>query len=187
MPKHPSRLRARRHSWRRVLAEEGRSGQPSGLPTALQLLPAALRRRAFDEFCSEVISSLATRPIIGDNGGGAPSEAIPSPSVWHLTSAPCEIVLTDEFRHALALLADGKHLFLTGKAGTGKSTLIRRFMAETDRNVVVVAPTGIAALNVNGYTIHRLFGFRTTTTLHDVRGGDYRPGGSPRRSRRWTP
>ncbi len=87
-----------------------------------------------------------------------------------------EIVLTDEFQHALALLAEGKHLFLTGKAGTGKSTLIRRFMAETDRNVVVVAPTGIAALNVNGYTIHRLFGFRTTTTLQDVRGGEYRPG-----------
>ena len=87
-----------------------------------------------------------------------------------------EIVLTDEFRQALALLAGGKHLFLTGKAGTGKSTLIRRFMAETDRNVVVVAPTGIAALNVDGYTIHRLFGFRPTTTLHDVRGGNYRPG-----------
>jgi hypothetical protein len=91
-------------------------------------------------------------------------------------SAPGEIVLTEEFRHALALLAEGEHLFLTGKAGTGKSTLIRRFMAETDRNVVVVAPTGIAALNVDGYTIHRLFGFRTTTTLHDVRGGGYRPG-----------
>jgi len=87
-----------------------------------------------------------------------------------------EIVLTDEFKHALALLAGGEHLFLTGKAGTGKSTLIRRFMAETDRNVVVVAPTGIAALNVDGYTIHRLFGFRTTTTLHDVRDGGYRPG-----------
>nr|WP_225951677.1 DEAD/DEAH box helicase [Mycobacterium sp. OAS707] len=76
----------------------------------------------------------------------------------------------------MALLAEGEHLFLTGKAGTGKSTLIRRFMAETDRNVVVVAPTGIAALNVDGYTIHRLFGFRTTTTLHDVRDGGYRPG-----------
>ncbi|HZN83915.1 MAG TPA: AAA family ATPase [Mycobacterium sp.] len=87
-----------------------------------------------------------------------------------------EIVLTDEFQHALALLAEGEHLFLTGKAGTGKSTLIRRFMAETDRSVVVVAPTGIAALNVDGYTIHRLFGFRATTTLHDVRRGDYRPG-----------
>jgi ATP-dependent DNA helicase PIF1 len=86
------------------------------------------------------------------------------------------LVLTDEFRHALGLLAGGRHVFLTGKAGTGKSTLIRHFMAKTDRAVVVVAPTGIAALNVDGYTIHRLFGFRTTTTLDDVRGGAYRPG-----------
>lgn len=86
------------------------------------------------------------------------------------------IVVTDEFRHALDLLAGGSNLFLTGKAGTGKSTLIRLFMAETDRNVVVVAPTGIAALNVDGHTIHRLFGFRTTTTLDDVRSGGYRPG-----------
>ena len=86
------------------------------------------------------------------------------------------LVLTDEFRHALELLAGGRHVFLTGKAGTGKSTLIRLFMAETNRNVVVVAPTGIAALNVDGYTIHRLFGFRTTTTLDDVRNGAYRPG-----------
>ena len=86
------------------------------------------------------------------------------------------LVLTDEFRHALELLAGGRHVFLTGSAGTGKSTLIRLFMADTDRNVVVVAPTGIAALNVDGYTVHRLFGFRTTTTLADVRGGEYRPG-----------
>jgi ATP-dependent DNA helicase PIF1 len=55
------------------------------------------------------------------------------------SAAEREIVLTEEFRHALALLAEGEHLFLTGKAGTGKSTLIRRFMAETERNVVVVA------------------------------------------------
>ena len=87
-----------------------------------------------------------------------------------------EFVLTDEFTQALALLSGGKHLFLTGKAGTGKSTLIRRFIAETDRNVVVVAPTGIAALNVDGYTIHRLFSFNTTTSLDDVRTGRYYPG-----------
>jgi ATP-dependent DNA helicase PIF1 len=86
------------------------------------------------------------------------------------------IVLTEEFERALELLAGGRHVFLTGKAGTGKSTLIRRFMSSTDRNVVVIAPTGIAALNVGGYTIHRLFGFRATTTLEDVRRGDYRPG-----------
>ena len=93
-----------------------------------------------------------------------------------LAPAGDPLVLTDEFREALSLLAAGRHLFLTGKAGTGKSTLIRHFMAGTDRNVVVVAPTGIAALNVDGYTIHRLFGFRTTTTLADVTSGAYRPG-----------
>ena len=93
-----------------------------------------------------------------------------------MNSARDGFVLTDEFRHALGLLAGGENVFLTGKAGTGKSTLIRRFTADTDRNVVVVAPTGIAALNVDGYTIHRLFGFRPTTTLDDVRGGEYRPG-----------
>jgi ATP-dependent DNA helicase PIF1 len=87
-----------------------------------------------------------------------------------------QLVLTDEFKYALALLSGGRHVFLTGKAGTGKSTLIREFIAETDRNVVVVAPTGIAALNVDGYTIHRLFSFSTTTTLDDVRTGRYYPG-----------
>jgi hypothetical protein len=87
-----------------------------------------------------------------------------------------EFVLTDEFRDAMGLLAQGRHVFLTGKAGTGKSTLIRRFMSQTDRNVVVVAPTGIAALNVEGYTIHRLFGFNSTTSLADITTGRYYPG-----------
>ncbi|WP_319451880.1 MULTISPECIES: AAA family ATPase [unclassified Mycobacterium] len=89
---------------------------------------------------------------------------------------PPHFVLTDEFKDALELFAGGRHVFVTGKAGTGKSTLIRRFSSETDRNVVVVAPTGIAALNVDGYTVHRLFGFSTTTTIDDVRTGRYYPG-----------
>lgn len=93
-----------------------------------------------------------------------------------MVAADDTVLLTDEFREALALLEADRNLFLTGKAGTGKSTLIRHFMANTDRNVVVVAPTGIAALNVDGHTIHRLFGFRPTTTLSDVTGGAYRPG-----------
>src|SRR5690554_1700168 len=83
---------------------------------------------------------------------------------------------TEELEHALTLLRSGSHLFLTGKAGTGKSTLVRQFMAGTDRNVVVVAPTGIAALNVDGYTIHRLFSFGPTSTPESVRGPDYFPG-----------
>ncbi|GAA4815293.1 AAA family ATPase [Tomitella cavernea] len=85
-------------------------------------------------------------------------------------------VLTEEFEQALDLLRSGGHLFLTGKAGTGKSTLVRRFLADTDRRVLVSAPTGIAALNVGGYTIHRVFGFRAGTTLADVESGAYRPG-----------
>ncbi|MEU6583969.1 AAA family ATPase [Nocardia sp. NPDC046763] len=86
------------------------------------------------------------------------------------------LTLTGEFKDALSRLERGENLFLTGRAGTGKSTLIRRFLATTGRNVVVAAPTGIAALNVEGYTIHRLFGFRPATTPENVQSGDYSPG-----------
>ena len=48
-------------------------------------------------------------------------------------------------------------IFLTGKAGTGKTTLLRHIIATTHKNTVVVAPTGIAALNAGGVTIHSLF------------------------------
>ncbi len=48
-------------------------------------------------------------------------------------------------------------LFLTGKAGTGKTTLLREIIATTHKNTVVVAPTGIAALHAGGVTIHSLF------------------------------
>lgn len=87
-----------------------------------------------------------------------------------------QIEMTPEFEHTLELLRSGSNVFLTGKAGTGKSTLIREFMAETSRRVVVAAPTGIAALNVEGYTIHRLFSFNPRTTVENVATGDYRPG-----------
>jgi len=50
-------------------------------------------------------------------------------------------------------------LFITGKAGTGKSTLLRFFVKHTRKKVVVLAPTGIAALNIGGQTIHSFFGF----------------------------
>lgn len=49
--------------------------------------------------------------------------------------------------------------FITGKAGTGKSTLLQIFRDTTRKNVVVLAPTGVAALNVKGQTIHSFFGF----------------------------
>lgn len=69
--------------------------------------------------------------------------------------------VTNEFKHVLELAKAGQSLFVTGKAGTGKSTLLREIQtALTDRTIVVAAPTGVAALNVDGLTIHRLFAFR---------------------------
>lgn len=49
-------------------------------------------------------------------------------------------------------------IFLTGKAGTGKTTLLRKIVETTHKNTVIVAPTGIAALNAGGVTIHSFFG-----------------------------
>lgn len=50
-------------------------------------------------------------------------------------------------------------LFITGKAGTGKTTFIKRIQKEIKKNFLVLAPTGIAAVNAGGQTIHSFFGF----------------------------
>ncbi len=51
----------------------------------------------------------------------------------------------------------GCHLFLTGRAGTGKTTLLKHIVENTYKKVVVTAPTGIAAINAGGVTLHSLF------------------------------
>lgn len=50
-----------------------------------------------------------------------------------------------------------RHIFLTGKAGTGKTTFLRNLISLTHKKAVIVAPTGIAAINASGVTIHSLF------------------------------
>jgi tRNA A37 threonylcarbamoyladenosine biosynthesis protein TsaE len=49
------------------------------------------------------------------------------------------------------------HLFLTGKAGTGKTTFLRELRQALPKRMIVVAPTGIAAINAQGVTIHSFF------------------------------
>lgn len=51
------------------------------------------------------------------------------------------------------------NVFLTGRAGTGKTTLLRKYLSQADDKAVVLAPTGIAAMNIGGQTIHSFFKF----------------------------
>ncbi|MEE3386279.1 MAG: AAA family ATPase, partial [Prevotella sp.] len=51
----------------------------------------------------------------------------------------------------------GVSIFLTGKAGTGKTTFLREVKQRSPKRMVVVAPTGVAAINAGGQTIHSFF------------------------------
>ncbi|MDE3016771.1 MAG: AAA family ATPase [Pseudomonadota bacterium] len=66
--------------------------------------------------------------------------------------------ITPEFQRAFDLLESTRqNVFLTGKAGTGKSTFLHYFREHTKKKIAVVAPTGVAALNVGAQTIHSFF------------------------------
>ena len=81
-----------------------------------------------------------------------------------------QIEITPQFSEALELLEDtSRSVFITGKAGTGKSTLLQIFRDNTEKKVVVLAPTGVAALNVRGQTIHSFFGFKPDITEDKVK------------------
>lgn len=74
-------------------------------------------------------------------------------------SLPENLELNVEFLGAFDLLENTRDpVFVSGKAGTGKSTLLKYFRKNTLKNVVVLAPTGVAAINVSGQTIHSFFG-----------------------------
>ena len=68
----------------------------------------------------------------------------------HTTNTPAEF--TERFINQTK-----QPVFLTGKAGTGKTTLLKKIISSTYKNAVIVAPTGIAALNAGGVTIHSFF------------------------------
>ncbi len=69
-----------------------------------------------------------------------------------------EITLSPDQEKILGLLQTSKTpIFLTGKAGTGKSLLLQYYRQKSNKNIVVCAPTGVAALNIGGQTIHSLF------------------------------
>jgi ATP-dependent DNA helicase PIF1 len=80
------------------------------------------------------------------------------------------IEINAQFRRALDLLENtDRAVFITGRAGTGKSTLLEHFRDTTRKRIAVLAPTGVAALNVRGQTIHSFCGFKPDVTLDKVR------------------
>ncbi|MGH9591923.1 MAG: AAA family ATPase, partial [Bryobacteraceae bacterium] len=95
--------------------------------------------------------------------GATPKRAGETPALPFTDSeyeALCAHVLTPENRVRAAALG-GENCFLTGAGGTGKTTQLRAFIADvanTKRRVNITAPTGVAALNVGGMTIHRFCG-----------------------------
>src|SRR5512139_2803633 len=78
--------------------------------------------------------------------------------------------LNEQFRRALDIMEhSARTIFITGRAGTGKSTLLDYFRRNTRKRLAVLAPTGVAALNVKGQTIHSFFKFKPNITLDMVR------------------
>jgi len=84
-----------------------------------------------------------------------------------------DIEFNKEFSAAYDLLENsGQNVFITGKAGTGKSTLLQYFRDHTVKKVAVLAPTGVAAVNIKGQTVHSFFRFKpdiTPESVHKIR------------------
>jgi ATP-dependent DNA helicase PIF1 len=101
---------------------------------------------------SDAESAEGTARAVGQQGPGV--QAGQGGAAW-----PSDIELTSEYQAALSFLRAGEgHLFVTGRAGTGKSTLLRALRGQIEEDFVVLAPTGLAAVNVGGQTIHSFFG-----------------------------
>ena len=93
----------------------------------------------------------------------------------HAVVLPDDFVITPDFEYAFSMMESTKrHVYITGKAGTGKSTLLQYFKENTKREIVVLAPTGVAAINIGGSTIHSFFQFPprliTPKDVRSVRG-----------------
>jgi len=113
-----------------------------------------------------VKSLLGIRPVdIGELNRRATREVEKQKQKTNDKTQPDEIVITEEYKTILEILesdypeADCPVIFVTGNAGTGKSTLISYLRNVLDKRLVVVAPTGVAALNAGGVTIHSFFHF----------------------------
>ena len=104
----------------------------------------------------------------------APSS--PEPKQVQTLVLPANFEISSEMQAAINATSNGKSIFITGRAGTGKSTLLTYLREEVlHDNYVVVAPTGVAAINVGGSTIHKFFGFLPDITFQHIESAEYHP------------
>jgi len=80
-----------------------------------------------------------------------------------------QMKITQEFKNAFHLFEkSNKNYFLTGNAGTGKTTMVGYFRDRSKKKVVILAPTGLAAINARGQTIHSFFNFPPRIITKDL-------------------
>ncbi|MBS4027307.1 MAG: AAA family ATPase [Ignavibacteriales bacterium] len=129
---------------------------------------SAIRSRLKKIFDDEGIISVPTHKISFEKKSTVLSKKNREEKVDGEIKRPIEI--NEQFRETLDILENtNTNVFITGKAGTGKSTLLSYFRNTTKKNVVVLAPTGVAALNIKGQTIHSFFGFKPDVTLAKIK------------------
>jgi ATP-dependent DNA helicase PIF1 len=88
---------------------------------------------------------------------------------------PRDAKLSEEQERAVEYAADGRNLLLVGKAGVGKSTTVYSIlqgMEDVGRKYVVCAPTGVAAINVGGITVHRLISILNKKQSNAINNGE---------------
>jgi len=101
---------------------------------------------------------------------------IESSTKERLNPKKSKIEINSDFEKVLEIIKSGESIFITGNAGTGKTTLLRHAQGTVlkGKKTVTVAPTGVAAINSGGITIHRFFGFGPDITPQEV-SKQYRP------------
>ncbi|RJT87089.1 helicase [Cryobacterium melibiosiphilum] len=116
-------------------------------------------RRGAERLIAAVRPRWSPQQLTGATTVECPAAPATTPTLPRTERAPLtEIPLSREQAEVFAAIEGTKqNVFVTGRAGTGKSTLLNHLSWHTSKQIVIAAPTGVAALNVGGQTIHSLF------------------------------